>query len=84
MAREYRCRPSALLSLDDDPLTAFYFDRAAYHWGQRVQQAMEEANDAKTDSGKKQKLVMAQSKWLGVNKFANPAAALAKRQQQSA
>jgi len=79
MSKAYRCRPSELLALDDDPLAALYFDRAAYHWGRRVEQAIEEAQQAKTETGKAQKLAIAQSKWLGINRFANPAQA---RQRQ--
>lgn len=74
MAQQYRVRPSDLLGLEDEPLLAYYFDRAAYTWGRRVEQEIEAANSAKTEQGKTMKLAMVQSRWLGVNRFASPAA----------
>lgn len=72
MARQFNSRPSELLALED-PLAAYYFDRAVFTWGTRVEQEIEAAQSAKTEQGKAMKLAIVQSRWLGVNRFASPA-----------
>jgi hypothetical protein len=72
MSRRFNSRPSDLFSLKD-PLAAYYFDRAVWTFGSRVEREIEEASQAKTEQGKAMKLAIVQNKWLGVSKFASPA-----------
>jgi hypothetical protein len=61
----YRCRASELYLTVDDPLAAFFFDKAVGTFGSLVEQAMHQAGEGK--SGKKAELAvhMALETWLG-------------------
>lgn len=49
MAGKFRCRPSELYDIDD-PLVAFYFDKAVFTFGTRLEGAMQKARDKAKNS----------------------------------
>lgn len=70
--KDYRCRPSELLGIVEQPL-AFFFDRAVRTFGAHVERELEKAGAGKKSEGQRQ---MAQNmvlqKWLGMGRFASP------------
>lgn len=70
MAQAYRCRPSEILQIDE-PLTAFYLDRAVHTFGGRVQQEIDSLQGL-PEQKQRLKLAIINNKWLGMNSFASP------------
>jgi hypothetical protein len=71
MSQSYRSRPSEIFGCDD-ALAAFYFDRAVWTWGARVQHEIQQAQNANTPTAQANKLAIVNMKWLGQVKFADP------------
>lgn len=67
MAQEWRRRPSEFLDIQD-PLVAYYFDRAIYVFGTAVENDMEEQRGKAKDSKKGD-----QAAQRAFNKWINPA-----------
>jgi hypothetical protein len=74
LARALRVRPSELLGVSD-PLAAFSLDRAVIYWGSTVDEALQnaeaEANNPKAAATKR---AMVMNRYLGIQKFRDPAA----------
>lgn len=64
-AKSFRCLPSEYLKIND-PLTAFYFDRATFTFGTAIENQLAEARQGKgSDASKQMKSKMILAKWLG-------------------
>lgn len=78
MAEKFQCRPSELLGLQGDAVTAFYVDRALYRFGTAIDAEMEKAAEkGKTDQSRAMKQQMVLNRWLraeGGGRFKDPAA----------
>lgn len=78
MADTYHCRPSELLGLQGDPVTAFYVDRALFAFGTTIDSELEKAAEkGKTDASRAMKQQMVLNRWLraeGGGRFRDPAA----------
>lgn len=86
MSRTYRTRPSELYGITDD-FRAWSFDRAVAHFGQAVEDEMEQASrTAKDQKGAQRKAELVLERWLRdptpasqqVKRFRDPAEAFRK------
>jgi len=76
-AKQFHCPPSELMGVTDQP-TAFYFNRAVFTFGQALEAELEKAGASrgkskKTDSQIAMARQMVMNRWLGTQKFADPA-----------
>lgn len=77
-SKAFSCKPSEILGVTSQP-TAFYFDRAIYTFGTALEAEMEKAGASGGGKNKKsdQQIAMAKqmvlNRWLGTQKFADPA-----------
>lgn len=73
LSKTYNCRPSQLMHIED-PLAAYYFDRAIAVFGIHLENEIEQAEaKGKSASQKAMKRNMVLNKYLGIGKFAKPA-----------
>lgn len=78
MSRAYRCRPSEILHIDQ-PLVAFYLDRAVYALAGRIQSEIDSVKDGERAH---LKLPIVLNRW-GLGSFADPREYRRKQAQQT-
>lgn len=72
MAKSYSCRASELLGVQE-PLVAFYVDRAVAAFGSLVDKEIEEAKNRKgSDAQRQMRVSMVIHRRLGAGSFASP------------
>jgi hypothetical protein len=76
-SQQFRCRPSEILGVTEQP-AAFYFDRAVFTFGSALESELEKAGQSKGKSKKTDsQIAMARqqimARWLGTQRFADPA-----------
>lgn len=74
LAKSSQCRPSDVYAVDD-PVDAYCFDRAVYHFGTALEAALDEANSEKTAAAVNRKRQRIFQKWIPEASvgFADPA-----------
>jgi broad specificity phosphatase PhoE len=72
-AKTWKCRPSEIMNIQDDPFAAYCLDIACAEWGKAIENALGDV-EGKTKKEVQRKSEQVLRKWLGLpQQFRDPA-----------